>query len=127
MSTGRSQSGRSTGSVIRKLIFWEFPRASWPYDVAVTLILLFIFVTPRSWFQDQPRADRVVLLSSTGRSVRVYIEPGLLENVPEQLRAHRAAELIHQRTGKMPHTVHVEPIRDQAEPEVKGFIAYTTP
>ena len=127
MSTGRSQSGGFAGSAVRKLLFWDFPRASWPYDVVVTLILVFIFVTPRSWFQDQPRADRVVLLSSTCGSVRVYIEPGLLENVPERLRPHRAAELIHQRTGKMPHSVHVEPIRDQAEPEVKGFIAYTTP
>ena len=65
------------GSVIRKLAFWDFPRTSWPYDVVVTLILIFIFVTPRSWFRDQPHADRVVLLSSTDAgSVRVYIEPG---------------------------------------------------
>ena len=116
------------GSVIRKIVFWDFPRTSWPYDVVVTLILIFIFVTPRSWFRDRPHADRVVLLSSTDAgSVRVYIEPGLLRNVPEKLRQQRAAELIRQRTGKMPHLVHVEPIRDQAEPEVKGFIAYTTP
>ena len=38
-----------------KTIFWSFDRGSWPYDIMVVLILVFVLLTPRSWFHDQPR------------------------------------------------------------------------
>jgi hypothetical protein len=109
----------------QRLIFWDFPRASWQYDVVVGLILVFIFATPREWFHDQPKASSVVLMSSLHGSDRVFIATDLLESVPEPDRPRRAEALIHQRTGKSWHVVRVEPIRDEAEQEIKGFIAYT--
>jgi hypothetical protein len=127
MSGHQDQSGMSARSLTKKLVFWDFPRASWPYDVVVALILIFIFATPRGWFADQPRAANVVLLPTDHGRGQVYIEPDLLRNVPEGERARRAAELIHHRTGKRPKVLLVEPIRDDAERELKGFIAYTTP
>jgi hypothetical protein len=111
----------------KRLIFWDFPRASWQYDVVVALILLFIFATPRDWFHDQPKAASVVLLPSLHGSNRVFISAELLADVPEQSRTRRAEALIHERTGKAWHVVRVEPIRDETEQEVKGFIAYTAP
>jgi len=117
----------AAGSLGRRLIFWDFPRASWQYDVAVAIILLFIFATPRDWFRDQPKASSIVLMSSLHGSNRVFIATELLENVPEAQRPARAQSLIHQRTGKTWHVKRVEPIRDEAEQEIKGFIAYTAP
>lgn len=111
----------------KALIFWEFPRASWQYDVVVALILLFIFVTPRDWFHDQPKESSVVLLPPLHGANRVFIAPELLEHVPDQLRIARAATLVHKRTGKTWHVVRLEPIRDESEHEIKGFIAYTAP
>jgi hypothetical protein len=115
------------GSLAKRFIFWDFPRASWQYDVAVGLILLFIFVTPREWFRDQPKASSIVLMSSLHSSERVFIATELLENVPEEARPARVENLIHQRTGKSWHVIRVEPIRDEAEQEIKGFIAYMAP
>jgi hypothetical protein len=112
-------------SLGRRLIFWDFARASWQYDVVVALILVFIFVTPRDWFRDQPRASSIILMSSQPGSNRVFIATDLLEGVPESERVRRAQLLIHQRTGKSWHVARVEPIRDEAAQEVKGFIAYT--
>lgn len=43
------QARRGLGQVLRSFIFWEYPRGSVQYDVMVTLILLFIFVTPQFW------------------------------------------------------------------------------
>lgn len=40
---------------IVKTIFWSYDRGSWPYDVMVVLILIFVLLTPRGWFHDQPR------------------------------------------------------------------------
>jgi hypothetical protein len=114
-------------SLGRRLIFWDFPRASWQYDVVVSLILIFIFATPREWFHDQPKASSIVLLSSLHGSNRVFIATELLQNVPEQQRPARAEALIRQRTGKDWHVGRVEPIRDETEQEIKGFIAYTAP
>lgn len=123
-ASARAGNGDSLG---KRLIFWDFARASWQYDVVVALILLFIFATPREWFHDQPKAASVVLLSSLHGSNRVFIATELLADIPEQSRPRRAEALIHERTGKSWHVVRVEPIRDEAEQEIKGFIAYTAP
>ena len=121
---GLGQNARSLG---KRLIFWDFARASWQYDVVVGLILIFVFATPREWFHDQPKASSVVLMSSLHGSNRVFIATELLSNTLDAERAHRAENLIRQRTGKSWHVVRVEPIRDEAEQEIKGFIAYTAP
>ncbi len=114
-------------SVGGRLAFWDFARGSWQYDIVVGLILIFIFATPREWFHDQPKASSVILMSSQNGSNSVFIATGLLANVPEQQRLKRAESLIHERTGKRWHVVRIEPIRDDAEQELKGFIAYTAP
>src|SRR3954447_914327 len=43
---------------IKSYLFWTYSRGSFHYDVMVTLILLFIFVTPRAWFRDKPAEHR---------------------------------------------------------------------
>jgi hypothetical protein len=115
----------TAGSFGRRFIFWDFPRASWQYDVMVGLILIFIFATPRDWFHDQPKASSIVLMSSAHGVNRVFIATDLLADTPEPQRPARVEQLIRQRTGKVWHVVRVEPIRDDTEQEMKGFIAYT--
>jgi hypothetical protein len=44
----------SLGQILSKTFFWSYERGTWPYDVAVALILVFVLVTPRSWFHDKP-------------------------------------------------------------------------
>lgn len=41
--------------ILKSYVFWTYPRGSFHYDVMVTLILAFIFVTPHLWnFGDRP-------------------------------------------------------------------------
>ncbi len=40
---------RNTG---RRIVFWTYPRTSWQWDVLCVLILVFIFLTPKSWFEN---------------------------------------------------------------------------
>jgi hypothetical protein len=120
-----TEQNTQAASLGRRLIFWDFARASWQYDLVVGIILIFIFATPREWFRDQPKASSIILMSSPHGSNRVFIANDLLENVPEGQRARRAQALIQQRTGKSWHVARVEPIRDEDAQEVKGFIAYT--
>ncbi len=39
-----------------RIVFWSYERGSWPYDVMVIAILVFVLVTPRKWFHDEPQA-----------------------------------------------------------------------
>src|SRR5439155_1213909 len=36
----------------KKFLFWTYPRTSWQWDVLCVLILVFIFLTPKSWFEN---------------------------------------------------------------------------
>lgn len=38
------------GSTAKKIAFWTYPRTSWQWDVLCVLILVFIFLAPKSWF-----------------------------------------------------------------------------
>ena len=37
-----------------RTIFWSYERGTWPYDVAVVLIVIFVLLSPRGWFHDRP-------------------------------------------------------------------------
>jgi hypothetical protein len=95
----------------------------------VGLILLFIFLTPRSWFRDQPRtvqASQISLVRGGHGSDVLWIEPELLAGVPENQRLARVSELLKSRPGKIPVVTRVEPILD-SEGEVKGYMAIAKP
>lgn len=113
-------------SGVKRFLFWDFPRAGWQYDVMVGLILVFIFLTPREWFRDQPRASRIVMLPAEHGSNVFWMDSGQLGDVPEAQRVERAGALLRARTGKKYNVIRLEPIVD-SEQEIKGYMAFTTP
>ena len=38
-------------NVLKDIVAWKYERASWQWDVLCLLILAFIFLTPKSWFE----------------------------------------------------------------------------
>jgi hypothetical protein len=47
----------------RKIAFWNYSRTSWQWDVLCVLILVFIFLTPKSWFENSEyRPQKAVLI-----------------------------------------------------------------
>jgi hypothetical protein len=47
----------------KKIVFWNYQRTSWQWDVLCVLILVFIFLTPKSWFQNSEfRRQRTVVV-----------------------------------------------------------------
>jgi len=103
-----------------RFIFWDFQRASWQYDVMVALILAFIFATPRAFFRDQPKAASVVMLRGG-----FWIEPQLLNGVPDNDLLSKAGALVNERYKTHSTISSVEPIYDEAEQEVKGYMVST--
>ena len=107
---------------LRRLFFWDFPRTSWHWDVIVTLILAFIFLTPRDLFRDQPQAARIQIVQQG-----FLIEPKLLANVPAADQPQKAEELVNQKFKTHKTILRVEAVRDEAEGEITEYMAYTKP
>ena len=107
-----------------RLIFWDYRRTSWQWDIIVTLILAFIFLTPREVFRDQPRAASIQMLPA---QQGFLIEPKLLADVAEADRPQKAAELVNQRFKTHMTITHVAPVFDDTEHEITGYMAYTKP
>ena len=112
-------------SVLKRVIFWDFPRASWQYDVIVVVILAFIFLTPRELFRDQPKAQSIVLLPNDTPGVeQFHIQTKLLIETPEAERFQKAARMLEKRDGKNLQLYRLTPVYD-SEKDITGFMAYT--
>jgi len=108
--------------ILRRFVFWDFPRASWQYDVMVGLILAFVFLTPRAVFKDQPKAASVVMLPDQA----FLIEPSLLAGVPETELLTKATALVNARYKTNKTVKHVEPVYDD-EKQLIGYSASIHP
>lgn len=43
------------GGFLKKIFFWNYARNTWQWDLLCVLILIFIFLTPKSWFANSER------------------------------------------------------------------------
>ena len=58
--------------ILKSYFYWNYPRGSFHYDVMVTLILAFIFITPHLWnYGDKPAGT-----SAASHSVQVTGDGG---------------------------------------------------
>jgi hypothetical protein len=81
-------------------VFWSYERGSWPYDILVAVIVIFLLATPRRWFQDGPRpslpaSSQVQLLSESadGDTATYRLNVQLL--APEKRATTVTPELEH--------------------------------
>jgi hypothetical protein len=109
--------------MLKRLIFWEYPRGSWQYDVIVGVILAFLFLTPRGWFRDQPRIPRVSVISIARGEFMV--DPEFWNSTPEDQRKVKLTQEVRTRSGNAHLTVtNVEPFMD-SDGELRFYIAFT--
>ena len=114
--------------MLKRLIFWEYARGSWQYDIIVGLILAFLFLTPRDWFRDQPRilrsGDITMLSADRGEYL---VSPGALVQVAEDQRVQTLTRVLQARSGdRRIQVTRIEPVLD-SEGELQGYMVYTRP
>jgi hypothetical protein len=74
----------SLGQILSKTFFWSYERGTWPYDIAVILILVFVLLTPRNWFKDKPASGapvspgQVQLISQEGNRLTYRVDARIL-------------------------------------------------
>src|SRR4029077_7748257 len=69
-------------SVFRKLFFWTYARNTWQWDMLCVVILIFIFLTPKSWFENSER--RCYAAQQNRTAAKILISPELIENTEEK-------------------------------------------
>ena len=102
------------------VLFWAYERGSKPYDLIVILILAFIFLTPRSWFDDRPTLQLTdlrnhqgiveVTISSEGGSY--LVDARLVEARAPQKLEDAVTEILKPRVQKPFKINSVEPLRE---------------
>ncbi len=65
-------------NAIKKIFLWTYARNTWQWDILCVLILAFIFLTPKSWFEGSEPGSRLSHQSPATSSV--LIGPELVEN-----------------------------------------------
>src|SRR5208337_2955586 len=89
-----AQPRRGVKEILKSYFYWTYKRGSFHYDIMVTLILLFIFVTPHLWnYGEKPSpisgpAHPIVVSGTAGRDVIVTVRAS---DVPVALEAPDAA------------------------------------
>jgi hypothetical protein len=69
-------------SVLRKLVFWNYARNTWQWDILCVVILIFIFMTPKSWFEKGERRRSFAHQNPAASTVLVGAE--LIENAQDK-------------------------------------------
>lgn len=72
-------------NLTRKIVFWNYPRTSWQWDVLCVVILIFIFLTPKTWF-----ANTAYQRSHNLRTVPIEVVGGK----PDKIEAERHAKEV---------------------------------
>lgn len=61
--------------ILSRTFFWSYERGTWQYDLAVIVIVVFVLLTPRVWFHDQPQMD----LPSDAGQVKLLLQEGQVQ------------------------------------------------
>jgi hypothetical protein len=115
----------SLGQILARTFFWSYERGTWQYDIAVAIILIFVFL-PRGWFHDEPTvgapsaAGQVELVAGSEKSDRqTYRVDARALAPPEKTPAlqndlHNALKKALPDLRNVRFTIlNIEPVRDE--------------
>jgi hypothetical protein len=79
--------GKPLSGLLQKIFFWNYARNTWQWDILCVLILIFIFATPKSWFDNSERSGRFLHQSPAATTVLVSSE--LVDNAEDRVKMER--------------------------------------
>ena len=102
-------------------VLWAYERGTWQYDLMVLAILAFIFLSPRTWFNDRPTLELTDLRHQQGfvemghgkQGWRYLVDARLVESFAAT-KPEDAIQLILSRQLHQPFTIlSIVPITDK--------------
>ena len=86
---------------MKDIILWKYERASWQWDVLCLLIMAFIFLTPKAWFDKREK-----LATQTSRLIvkaeGFSLEKGEMERRVKEISGNENAEILGWREKRNP-------------------------
>jgi hypothetical protein len=65
---------RGLFTTLKKIFFWNYARNTWQWDLLCVVILIFIFLTPKSWFSGGERVESRVHPSPVAKTLLLSAE-----------------------------------------------------
>jgi hypothetical protein len=89
-------------TILKKLFFWNYARNTWQWDVLCVVILVFIFLTPRTWFSGGERVkaadgERATAGMHQSRITTVVLSPEVVTNETDK---GQIQEIVKRMTGR---------------------------
>ena len=81
----------------KRVVFWSYGRTTWQYDVLCALILAFIFLTPKTWFERSELVCRQAHQRDLSTAGKLLIRP---ENASARPDAHEIERCARKVTGR---------------------------
>ena len=82
-------------NTIKKMFLWNYARNTWQWDVLCVLILVFIFLTPKSWFEGSERRASSEHQTPTAT---VLIDPEVVDNESDKGRLEQRVRTLSGRS-----------------------------
>ena len=104
LPTCKLENVRGLFITLKKIFFWNYARNTWQWDLLCVVILIFIFLTPKSWFSSGERAQSMVHQSPVATTV--LLSPEVVANEEDK---SQIADRVKAMTGRS--TVEVLAVR----------------
>ena len=79
-------------TTLKKIFFWNYARNTWQWDLLCVVILIFIFLTPKSWFSSGERAQNMVHPSPVARTL--VLTPEIVGNEEDRARIEQRVKAM---------------------------------
>jgi hypothetical protein len=83
-------------NILKKIFFWNYERNTWQWDVLCVVILIFIFLTPKSWLGSGER-PRVVPHQSPSTTTLV-LGPEVITNEEDRVQIEDRVRVLSGRS-----------------------------
>ena len=97
-------------TTLKKIFFWNYARNTWQWDLLCVVILIFIFLTPKSWFTSGERAQSMVHQSPVARTL--VLSPEVVGNEADKSQIEQHVKAL---TGRA--KVEVIAVRKVVDPD----------
>jgi hypothetical protein len=74
-------------NLLKKVSFWNYARNTWQWDALCVVILIFIFLTPRNWWENSERKRAFGHQSPT--ALMLLVDAELVESAEDRVQLER--------------------------------------
>ncbi|HET6861466.1 MAG TPA: hypothetical protein VFH91_00420 [Pyrinomonadaceae bacterium] len=79
-------------TTLKKIFFWNYARNTWQWDILCVVILVFIFLTPKSWFSGGERPVKVEHQNPIAKTL--VLSPEVVDNEEDKSKIEQHVRLL---------------------------------